>query len=217
MDRTTLGNTLALRIDQLRGKNAVILCLREESLMTCLTMASQLHAWIYPLVYVPAYTHDDHSRRLLGAFDQDGEFCALPDGPLAESETPSEVAALIQKQRPSALRTLHEKMASYDLTFDKHRLDGRHIILAADVITDILPLVVAQRFLRGVTPKSLTAVAGNATPEVAQMLRMSATHSEVLDILSGIVSDEGHYFEHADAYTPKQKHALTQHIATYWQ
>ena len=216
MDRTALGNTLAHRLQQLRGKDAVIICLQESSLLTCLTMAAQLRAWIYPLVYVPAYTSDS-SHQLLGAFDQEDEFCPLPDGPADKAEVPAEIAAAIEEQKPAALDLLRDQKAKYGITFDQHRLDGRHVIIAGDIVTSILPLVMAQRLLGNVHPRTLTAVAGNATPETAQLIRISAGHVEVLDVLNSIVFDDDHYFEHTDEYTTDQKYTLTQHIAAYWQ
>jgi len=219
-DRTSLGDMLARRIQQLRGKDAVILCLRESSLLTCLTMASQLRAWVYPLIYAPVYTPDD-AHKLLGAFDQDGEFCPLPelteDNPLAKSEVPSEVAKIVNKQRPAALKSMRTQAAAYGVLLDKHRLDGRQVILAADVLTDPLPILVAQKFLEDVRPKGLTAVAGNATTETANLLRLSAAQTDILDILSGVLPNDSSYFEQADTYTTKQKHTLTRHIAAYWQ
>ncbi len=216
MDRTALGNTLAHRLQQLHGKDAVIVCLQESSLLTCLTMAGQLRAWVYPLLYVPVYTPDG-THQLLGAFDQEGEFCPLPDGAAAGTEVAPDITATIQDQQPAAEDTLREQKARYGITFDEHRLDGRHVILVGDIVTSILPLVMAQRLLKNVRPRTLTAVAGNATPEAAQLIRISAGHTEVLDVLNSIVFDDDHYFEHADEYTPDQKYTLTQHIAAYWQ
>jgi len=216
MDRTALGTTLADKIQQLRGKGAVILCLQESSLLTCLTMARQLRAWVYPLIYAPIYT-PDNTHKLLGAFDQDGEFCPYPNGPEAESEVSPETAAIIHDQKSAAMDSINTQTASYGMTLDKHRMDGRDVILAGDIVTSSLPLVIAQQLLKNVIPKSLTAVAGNVTPEVAQLVRVSAGNSNILDILNGVVLDDNRYFEHADEYTPEQKHTLTQHIATYWQ
>lgn len=219
-DRTSLGDMLARRLQRLRGKDAVILCLQERSLLTCLTMASQLRAWVYPLIYAPVYTPDD-AHRLLGAFDQDGEFCSLAeitsDSPLAESVASDEVTKIVDKQRPAALKSMRTQAASYDMMLDKHRLDGRHVILANDVLTDPLPILVAQKFLEDVQPKSLTAVVGNATTETANLLRLSAAQTDILDVLSGRIPDDSQYFEHDDTYTAKQKHTLTRHIAAYWQ
>jgi len=216
IDRTSLGYTLARRFKQFRGKDAVILCLQESSLMTCLTMAVHLHAWVYPLLYVPVY-EPDGMHDLLGAFDQDGEFCPVPNSAATISKSPREMVAILHKQRPTAMKSLHAQKTSYGLPLNKSLLDGRDVLLVGDVITMPLPLIVAHELLKDVTPKSLTAVAGNATPEVAQLVRMSAGDTEILDILSGVVFDENHYFERADEYTPKQKHELTENIATYWQ
>jgi predicted phosphoribosyltransferase len=216
MDRTALGNTLADRLKKLHGKDAVIVCLQESSLLTCLTMAGSLRAWVYPLLYAPAYT-SDVTHQLLGAFDQEGEFCPLPDSPAANADVPAEITAAIDGQKEAAIKSLREQKARYGITFDEHRLDGRHVILAGDIVTSILPLVMAQRLLKNVMPRSLTAVAGNATPDAAQLIRISAGHTEILDILNSIVLDDDRYFEHADEYTPDQKYTLTQHIAAYWQ
>lgn len=219
-DRSSLGDMLARRLQRLRGKDAVILCLQENSLLTCLTMASQLRAWVYPLIYAPVYTPDD-AHRVLGAFDQDGVFCPLPevlnDDPLAEPEVPAEVTKIVDKQRPAALKTMRTETANYGMLLDKHRLDGRYVILAADIITNPLPVLVAQKFLEDVRPKGLSAAVGNATTETANLLRMSAAQTDILDILSGRLPDESQYFEQADTYTAKQKHTLTRHIAAYWQ
>jgi len=215
IDRMALGNTLADRLQKLRGKGAVILCLQESSLLTCLTIARRLHAWVYPLIFVPVYSPD--TLRPLGAFDQDGAFCPYPDASEAKTEISPEMAAIIQKQKPVAMETINSRTASYGITLDKHLMDGRDVILAGDIITSPLPLVVAQQLIKDLSPKSLSAVAGNVTPEVAQLVRISAIKTDILDILSGIVFEDNHYFEHADSYTPEQKHTLTQHIASYWQ
>lgn len=215
-DKTTLGTTLAKRLPQLKHKDAVIVCLQESSLMTCISMASKLHAWIFPLIYAPVYT-PDHAHKLLGAFDQDGEFCPLHLGPVSELKTTPEITDTVESSKKEAMKSIHSQLAAYDMPLDKHSLDGRDTILVADVISDPLPLLVARQFLSSVTPKSWTAVAGNATLQTAQLLRMSAVKSEILDILSGVVSDEDRYFQHADNYTRKQKHTLTQHINAYWQ
>jgi predicted phosphoribosyltransferase len=215
-DRTTLGVTLADRLKQLHSKDAVIVCLQESSLMTCISMASKLHAWVFPLIYEPVYT-PDHAHRLLGAFDQDGIFCHYHVGPVDELKSSDEDTDIIESSKKEAMKVIHAKSASYDMELNKHSLDGRDTILVADVIISPLPLLVAQQYLEPVTPKSWTSVAGNASPIAAQLLRMSAVKSEILDILSGVVSDEDRYFLHADTQSLKQKHTLTRHINAYWQ
>lgn len=219
MDRTNLGDMLAQRLKHLHGQDAVILCLQENSLLTCLTMATELHAWVFPLVYSPIYT-TDQAHRLIGAFDQAGTFCALEPKQSGEEEKTAEtdpVAELAAEQRSDAMKSIHEQVKSYKISLDKHLLDGRDLVLAADVLTSPLPLIVAQQFLKDIFPRSLTAVVGNATPDVAQLLRISAGKTEILDVLSGIAFDHDHYFEHPDSYTEEQKRTLTEHIAAYWR
>lgn len=226
IDRTSLGDTLAGKLERFRGKDAIIICLQESSLLTCLTIASQIRAWVYPLISAPVYSHD-HSRVLLGAFDYEGTFCAvprpaaspvgLPADKAAEKKAKAALDAAIKKQRPAAMKAIQKEADSYGIELDKHRMDGRDVILVADVLTSTLPLALARQLLADVTPSNLTAVIGNATQDVAQLVRTSAAETEILDVMSGIYYDEDHYFEHADSYTPEQKHTLTQHIAAYWQ
>lgn len=216
IDRTSLGDKLAGTLGQFHGKDAVIVCLQESSLLTCLTVASQIRAWVYPLIYEPVYT-SDHAHGLLGAFGQDGEFCADTYGPDAEKELPAKLQAMIKKQKAAAMKSIQTQASTYGMALDKHRLDGRDVILMADVITSTLPLLVAQQLLKTVSPKTLTAAVGNATPEVAQLIRVTAGNAEILDILSGVVFDHSHYFEHDDTYTSEQKHTLTQNVTAYWQ
>lgn len=213
--RISLGHTLAQKLERFHGAGAVILCLQESSLLTCLVMAKELRAWVFPLVYatvtMPAGVH-----QVLGAITQDGEFCAEPDSPAAQAHVPADVARAIKSQRPAALKSIRAQIKSYDLTLNKHVLDGRDVILAADVVTTAVPLIVANQFLRGVSPKSLTVAVGNAAPQAAQYLRLSAMQADILDILSGVVFDENHYFELADTYSPHDKRLITKHIAAFW-
>lgn len=218
MDRTNLGDMLAQRLTHLHGRDAVIVCLQENSLLTCLTMATELHAWVFPLVYAPVYT-PDHAHQLIGAFDQDGTFCAL-DQPPADANADGSVGTTTEPtkvQQKEAMKAVQKQIASYHIALDRHLLDGRDVVLAADVLTSPLPLIVAQHLLKDIYPRSLTAVVGNATPSVAQLLRISAGKTEILDILSGVAFDHDHYFEHPDGYTEGQKRTLTEHIAAYWR
>jgi predicted phosphoribosyltransferase len=207
---------LAKHVQQYHRKNAIILCLQESSLLTCLTMAKQLHAWVYPLIYAPIYT-PNHAHQLLGAYDQDGKFIPLPGGSTSDSNVSEEMEKVIAGQHAEAMKSNKSQASKYGITLDKHRMDGRDIILVGDVVTNKLPLLAAQQLLKSVSPKSVTAMVGNATPDAAQLVRISAGKTEILDILSGVFYSEDHYFEHADKYTPEQKRAITQNIAAYWQ
>ena len=216
-DRITLGKKLSSGLQDLKGKDAVILCLKDSSILTCLTMAKELRAWVYPLVFVPVYSQNA-AHRTLGAVDDEGNFYEYFEPSEMEREplSPEDLAA-VEDQKNVAAKSAQKELAAYGMKLDKHRMDGRDVIIVGDVITSTLPLTVAHQFLTSVSPKSLTVVAGNATPSVADLIRVSADRTIILDVLSGVVSDDNRYFQHPDAYTLEQKHTLTRHIVTYWQ
>lgn len=215
-DRTALGNTLALKVQQFRNKGAVVLCLQESSLLTCLTIASQLRAYVYPLIYAPLNA-PNQNHTLLGAFDQDGNFCRVPETYKDGVKESLEIETYVFKEKPAAMKSITAQLKDYDMKLDKGYLNGRDVIIAGDVLTSALPLVVAENFLKGVSPKSVSAVFGNVAPEVAELARLSASTTEILDVLSGIVFDDNHYFEHSDSYTIEQKKAVAKNISAYWK
>lgn len=218
IDRTSLGDTLAERVQQYHGKDAVVVCMQESSLLTCLTIARHIRAYVYPMIYEPVHS-PDHVHLLVGAYDQDGDFVALPDGPADDEEKklPEDIRKSLKKQKTAAMKSIRFALAGYGMTIDKRQLNGRDVILAADILTNEVPVIMARHLMKDITPRSLTAVAGNATPDVAQLLRVSAASADILDILTGITFDEEHYFEHADTYTIDEKRTLAQNITTYWQ
>lgn len=216
IDRTSLGDTLANMADSYRGKDAVIVCLQESSLLTCLTAAKSLRAYVYPLLYQPVHS-PDHVHVHIGAYDQSGEFIALPGGP-ADADKPDEtIRKSLKKQKTAATKAIGFALAGYGMDIDKKQLNGRDVILMADVLTNEVPVIMAQHLLKGLTPRSLTAVIGNTTPDVAQLIRVSAASAEILDVISGVTFDDDQYFERQDEYTLDEKRTLTQHIAAYWQ
>lgn len=214
--REKLGETLVDKLQQYREQDAVIVCLQVSSLLTCLVMAKHLHAWVFPLVYAPVKAADG-LHELLGAYSQDGEFCPNPEGPLADADPTPEMARFIKDERPNAMKAIRSQAKGYDMRIDKHVLNGRHVILVADVITSSMPLAVAQQVLKSVSPKSIEVAVGNASPKAAKLIRITAMQPNVLDVLSGVIFDENRYFELPDTYTPKEKQKLTKHIAAFWQ
>ncbi|CAN5339192.1 hypothetical protein BH09PAT4_BH09PAT4_07560 [soil metagenome] len=213
VDRVTLGKTLAQGLQDLRGKEAVILCLKESSLLTCLSMAMQLRAWVFPLLYVPLYAQDNE-RTVLGVVSADGEFTASNQNITRQAAASSPD---LERQKQTALEVLRQKLSGYGMKLDNHSMDGRDVVLAADVLSDPQPLIVGRQLLDAINPKSITVVAGNVTPLVADQIRVSASKTTVLDVLSGVVSDDDRYFQQPDAYSLQEQYKLAQHIATYWQ
>jgi predicted phosphoribosyltransferase len=216
-DRIGLGRTLLNNVRDLRNKDAVVLCLKDSSLLTCLTMAMRLRAWVYPLLSVPVFSNDVQPR-LLGAYTEDGDFCLNPElGQDDVSQLSPEDRQCIDSNRQVARRQIGDLIETYEMSFNKQAMQGRDVIIVGDVVTDPLVPAVAAQTLKSIRAKSLTVLVGNATPSAVSLLRMLGTKTVILDVLSGIAFDDNHYFEHADAYTPQQKRGLTKHIAAYWQ
>lgn len=216
-DRTVLGKTLAARLLHFRGKDAVVLCLKEESLLTSVTVAAELRAWVYPLLSAPIYSQDA-PHKLLGAYDEDGTFCINPDGNESSLQDFSpDTRMFIENQKTAALQDIKVQAEGYEMTLNKQSMNGRDVILVGDVITSALPLALATQLLSSIRPNSMAVAIGNTTPHSAALARMLAEEPTILDVISGVVHDDEHYFEHSDAYDPEQKYALTQHIAAYWR
>ena len=215
-DRTALGKTLAARLQQYRGKDAVVLCLKDRSLLTSVMVAADLRAWVYPLLSVPVYSQD-LTRQLYGAFDQDGTFCINPD--IAEQRIEDfspEVRSYIESQRTAAIYQVTDQAAKFEMTFNKEVMHGRDVIIVGDIVDSAMPFALAAQLLSSIRPKSISVAVGDTTPSGAAAARLLAEQPIILDVLSGIVLDDDHYFEHDDAYDDEQKYALTQHIAAYW-
>lgn len=215
-DRTALGKSLAARLQQYRGKDAVVLCLKQESLLTCITIAAELHAWVYPLLASSVYSQDP-SHRLYGAFGEDGVFTMNPEGNVSTLEQLApDTHFFIENQKAAALQDIKNQAAKYEMTFNKQVMEGRDVIIVGDIIPEALPLALASRLLSTIRPRSISVALGNTTPKGAQMARLLTEEPVIFDVISGVLLDDEHYFEHRDSYDDEQKYALTQHITSYW-
>lgn len=210
VNRMALGGILSDDVAALRGKNAIIVCLKESSLLTCLSMAIKLRAWVFPLVVEPIYAPGP-PRRLLGAVDSKGNFYFANEG------QPSADGQQIEALKPTAVKLAQQKAAAYDMDLDPRRLDGRDLIFVGDVMTDTLLLSVALQMLKTLRPKSVTTIIGNASAPAAELARLTAAKTQILDVLPGVTMDDDHYFQHPDDYDTGQKQLITKHIAAYWQ
>lgn len=216
-DRTALGKKLAARLQQYRGKDAVVLCLKDRSLLTSVVVAADLRAWVYPLLSVPVYSQD-LTRQLYGAYDQDGIFCINPE--IAEQRVEDfspEVRSYIESQRTAAIYQITDQAAKFEMTFTKEVMHGRDVIIVGDIVDSAMPLALASQLLSSIRPKSISVALGNTTPQGGELARLLSDEPVIFDVISGVVLDDEHYFEHGDIYDEQQKYALTQHISSYWQ
>ena len=77
VNRIELGKILADRLMELKGQEAVVIALREESLTACIGLASEINAWVFPLLSRRITIPGD--PRPMGLIDPAGIFTWSPD------------------------------------------------------------------------------------------------------------------------------------------
>ncbi len=217
LDRITLGNKLSEQLAGLHNRDAIIVCLKESSLLTAVALGCKLRAWIFPLLYEPI-SHPEDPKQQIGAINAEGEFCLHPDISEADMEgIHMEFASLLEDRKREAMHDLNQRLIQFGDNLDKHVLNGRDVILAGDVLTSPIQMAVAQQLLKPLQPSSLHGAAGNVTADISDLFHLNVDDAHLLDVLAGIVFDDNHYFEKPDAYTADQQRALALNIRTYWQ
>lgn len=216
-DRTELGDKLAEHISELRGTDAIVVCLRPSSLMVAISMAVKLRAWVLPIFYETIKNPMDPNT-CVGAVAPSGEFCVDPALDEHEYEyVLQEFATQLEDEKRTAMSRLHAAMGAYHGPVDAHVLNNRPVILVGDTLFSRMPLAIVKSYLKPLTPSAIYSVVGNATIDASEMFyQMATTRSVVLDVLPTSVFGEDHYFEKPDAYTEDEKHMLAANIALYW-
>lgn len=205
LNRSSLGIQLAKELQYLRGKEAVVVCVTQSALMTAISVASEIRAWVYPLVYAPVFTSNG-LHRVAGVINHSGVYTQLTPNSLSE-----------EKERLLAEHDVGRQLELVGMMPDEGVLLGRAVILVGDSIIDPLPLQVAGEVIRNVRPASIAVALGNASVAVAEQARNLADTVIIKDILSGILLDNGKYFEQVDEYDIEQQYELVRNIATYWR
>jgi predicted phosphoribosyltransferase len=212
-NRIDLGRTMAQKLPHLRAKDVIILCLKENSLSTSIGLASELRGWIYPLLIAPIVIPGD--GRTLGAINQDGELCYNPKlSRFEREEIEMDNASVIQDASREAFSLLNRQTAEYgDLS--KDGLNGRTVVLCADILRDQIEIAAATEFLKSVETLSIVGIVGNITTDVADILTVSSQDSEFMDVLTNMFDDD-HYFEQPETYSIEERRQLAMNISNYW-
>lgn len=215
-NRMSLGERLADSLPELRGTDAIVVCLKKSSMMVAISMAIRLRAWVFPLFYEKIANPMDPTATL-GGLVQNGEFCLQPD--ISENEYSyilEEYMAQLEEAKREAMSRLNRTINEYLGTEDPHVLNNRNIILAGDVMMNALELEIATIILKPLTPLNVYGAVGNVTVDVSDRFRLNTNKSTILDILPSSVMGEDHYFENGDAYSTEEEQLLAVHIAEYW-
>lgn len=215
-DRLTLGNKLAEHLAAIRGTDAILVCLKESSLMVAIAMGIQLRAWVFPLFYEKMINPLDPTATL-GAIDQNGEFCLHPNISTNEYEyIQQEFMAQIEEEKRVAMSRLNEAMNEYHGTSDPHILNHRNVVLVGDIMFNSLEVEIAKLIMKPLTPACIYGTVGNATIDVSDQFHLTTNDAYILDVLPSSIMGEDHYFENADAYSKEEKQTLALNIAQYW-
>lgn len=213
ISKIDLGFKLAEKLQHLRGTESVIVSLHTKTLSTCVSMASQLRAWVYPLLTERIYLPGD--PRVLGVVNQDGNFCWNPQfSDYEKQEFISEFHGVIEDKKRQAFSLVNRQLSEYG-SLNKKALNGRNVIIAGDVVKDGVEVAAARELLKEVRTNTLVAAGGNVDIFAADSLRLLADDAYFFDIMSNLFNED-HYFEQPDVYTEEQKKKLVTNIATYW-
>jgi predicted phosphoribosyltransferase len=217
LDRFALGGALAATLTEAHDQGAIVICLKEGALLTCIEVAASLRAWIYPLVYETIADPDDpHS--FIGAVTIDGDFCLSPNvSQMRMDYIQSEFMGVIETSKREAFSRVNRKASEYGSIPDKHVMNGRDVILLGDIMTDTLELAVVAQLLKPLSPKRIFGAAGNVTIDVSDMFHLESDKISFLDILPSHVFDDDHYFEKPDPYSIEQKRQLAQYVTKFWK
>lgn len=214
--RFQLGTMLAERLKGLRGQDVVVVALREQAAMTCVALAMEIRAWVYPFLTEKIYLPGD--PRVLGVVDQDGDFCWNPTFSEMEQEAfRQDFYSVIEDKKRQAFSALNQRTTDYgNGALNKRSLNGRVLILVSDIVKDAVEIEAVKEFLKELRLQKLVGAAGNIDIYAADRMHVTTDEVEFMDIIPNMFDDD-HYFEQKDSYTTEQHRQIIMNIAAYWK
>ena len=213
--RQALGDQLAMKLAQYKNTETIIFCLKKSSLLSCIELAANLHAYIYILQYAELQDPFDLTRNL-GAVTQKGEFVLNPDISQSEYEyINSDFMSVIEEQKREAFSEINGERDP-NPAFDLAAFNNRNIILFADVLQSTFQIQVALNILKAYAPASVIGVVGNITSAVSDKFLIDTDGCVYMDVLQNSFFDDSHYFDQPDNYTEDDKINMANNISLYW-
>lgn len=214
VSRQALGDQLSQRLEKFKNNDSVVLCIDEGSLLTCIELAAQLHAWIY-VVHHEAVADPYAVGRTLGVVLQSGEFVLNPSVSKQEYEyVYTNFSSQVDQTKREAMSRLN-KSNQVD-TVDVKVINGRNLLLTDDIFRDEMSIAVAKAIVKPLTPVHIEGVAGNILPEINTKLYLETQGTTYMDVIATSFFDDNHYFEQQDDYGDEQKFNLARNISIYW-
>lgn len=214
-NRQVLGDQLAEKAIQFKDTDSIIFCLKKSSLLSCIELAADLHAYIYILQYSEIQDPFDITRSL-GAITSKGEFVLNPD--ISQSEYDyinMDFRSVIEERKRVAFSEINGERDP-NPNFDLAAFNGRNIILHADVLKTSFQIQVASNILKAYAPTMIVGVCGNITSLVSDKFQMETSGVTYMDILPNTFFDDDHYFDQQDPYTEDEKISMANNISLYW-
>lgn len=213
INRIELGRNLAGQLMDLKGQEAVVIALKEESLTACIGLATEINAWVFPLLSRRITIPGD--PRPMGLIDPAGTFTWNPDLEKVQRDgIEMESRALLEDAKRQAFSELNRILDQYG-QFSKDSLNGRKLLLTGDIIEDRLEIAMALEYLKSVRYIALYGLGGNVDSLAADYFHIQTDKSIALDVMTHMFPAE-HYFEQKDSYTPEECRLLATNISQYW-
>lgn len=213
VNRIELGKILADRLMELKGQEAVVIALREESLTACIGLASEINAWVFPLLSRRITIPGD--PRPMGLIDPAGMFTWSPDLEKVQRDgIEMESHGVLEDAKRQAFSDLNRVLDQYG-QFSKDSLNGRVLLLTGDIVEDRLEIAMALEYLKSVRYKAIYGLGGNVDSLATDYYHIQTDKSVALDVMTHMFPAE-HYFEQKDSYTPEECRLLVTNISQYW-
>ena len=213
LNRIDLGGRLSENLSELKGQEAVVLALKENSMTACIALASRINAWIYPLLTERITVPGD--PRVMGLMNDGGQFVWNPEFSTYEREgIELESRSVLEDAKREAFSRLNRRVSTYG-EFSKSGLDGRILLMVGDIVKDRLEMAAALDYLKSVRYAKLYAVGGNVDAAAADYMHLQTDHDVELDVMTNMF-DDGHYFDQQDSYLIEECRQLVTNISQYW-
>lgn len=213
--RQVLGDQLAMKLTEYRNNDTIIFCLKRSSLLSCIELATRLHAYIYILQYSEVDDPYDITRQL-GAIKTDGGFVLNPDITRNEYEfICGDFLNVIEQRKQAAFSKINAEK-NLNPSFDPRVINNRNIIIFADILKTTFPLQIAMDILKPYSPATIYGAFGNITVPVSDKMQLETDGLTYMDILPHALFDDNHYFDQPDTYTEEQKIQIANNISLYW-
>ncbi len=213
--RQALGDQLATKLSQFRNTETIIFCLKKSSLLSCIELAANLHAYIYVLQYAEVADPFDITRSL-GAVTPKGDFVLNPDIPQGEFEyINTDFFSTIEEHKREAFSEVNGE-PDPNPQFDPAAFNNRNVLLFADVLQTSFQIQVALNVLKSYSPAMVLGVVGNVTPAVSDKFLIETSGCTCMDVLQNNYFDDSHYFDQPDNYSEEDKINMANNISLYW-